>query len=381
MRFAEEAARSVRVCSALAGPGARLPNATAARGVYTPPRPQTSPLFRLVSDHLHRLQTVYDDRFAREYGPWRTVVAQVADKGLESEVRPRILRTLGAHRATQFVVVAMSGASVALPSRLKSVCTIGGTLRMQGLTAAAIGRQLKRHRRTITREFERNSKPFTGYYQPCSAHPYAVTRWSHSRRSTQCTVTDWERMDALLRTDWSPEQIAGRYARDRGLSISHETIYRHIWRDKTQGGSRHVHLRRANKPFRKRYAHDDRQSRLTRIGKLARRTSVKFNARPRQLLRAERRSVHTITADTGTKFHGDKQLEATLPPRFSFATPHHSWERGSNQNTNGFIRQSLPKRVRLEHVTQRDCIRIATRLNQRPRKYQGVRSPEECYEP
>jgi hypothetical protein len=56
--------------------------APAARGVYNSRRPQTSPLFRLVSDHLHRLQTVYDERFAREYGPWRPVVAQVADKFL-----------------------------------------------------------------------------------------------------------------------------------------------------------------------------------------------------------------------------------------------------------------------------------------------------------
>ena len=56
--------------------------APAARGVYKPRRPQASPLFRLVSDHLHRLQTVYDERFAREYGPWRPVVGQVADKFL-----------------------------------------------------------------------------------------------------------------------------------------------------------------------------------------------------------------------------------------------------------------------------------------------------------
>ena len=56
--------------------------APAARGVYEPRRPQASPLFRLVSDHLHRLQTVHDNRFAREYGPWRPVVAQVAEKFL-----------------------------------------------------------------------------------------------------------------------------------------------------------------------------------------------------------------------------------------------------------------------------------------------------------
>ena len=56
--------------------------APATPGVYRPRRPQASPLFRLVQDHLHRLQTVYDERFAREYGPWRPVVGQVADKFL-----------------------------------------------------------------------------------------------------------------------------------------------------------------------------------------------------------------------------------------------------------------------------------------------------------
>ena len=54
--------------------------APVALGVYKPRLPQASPLFRLVQDHLHRLQTVYDDRFAREYGPWRPVVAQVTGK-------------------------------------------------------------------------------------------------------------------------------------------------------------------------------------------------------------------------------------------------------------------------------------------------------------
>ena len=301
-------------------------------------------------------------------------------------------------------------------------------LRMQGLTAAAIARHMGRHRSTIAREFERNSKPCNGYYQPFSAHTYAATRRSHSRRNTQFTAADWAMIDRLLDLDWSPEQIAGRCARDHVLLISHETIYRHIWRDKKSGGALHVHLRRANKPFRKRYAHYDsrgrlggkrpiasrprgaanrsrlghwegdtvlgdsqggaciltlvdRKSRFTMIGKLARRTSAEFNARARAMIRAQRRPVHTITADNGTEFHGYKQLEATLPTRFYFATPHHSWERGTNENTNGLIRQYLPKRASMEHLTQQECTRIAKKLNQRPRKCLGFRTPEECYEP
>ena len=66
--------------------------APAARGIYKPRRPQASPLFRWVSEHLHRLQTVYDDRFAREYGPWRPVVAQVADKFLTCGILEHGLR-------------------------------------------------------------------------------------------------------------------------------------------------------------------------------------------------------------------------------------------------------------------------------------------------
>lgn len=125
----------------------------------------------------------------------------------------------------------------------------------------------------------------------------------------------------------------------------------------------------------------DRKSRLTMIGKLPRRTSAAFKARARTLIRAQQRPVHTITADNGTEFHGYKKLEAVRPTRFYFATPHHSWERGTNENTNGLIRQYLPKRTSMEHLTQRDCTRIATKLNQRPRKCLDFRTPEDCYEP
>ena len=65
--------------------------------------------------------------------------------------------------------------------------------------------------------------------------------------------------------------------------------------------------------------------------------------------------------------------------RFHFATPHHWWERGTNENTNGLIRQYLPKRTSLAHVTQADCDAIAAKLNSRPRKRHGYRTPEECY--
>ena len=64
---------------------------------------------------------------------------------------------------------------------------------------------------------------------------------------------------------------------------------------------------------------------------------------------------------------------------FHFATPHHSWERGTNENTNGLIRQYLPKRTSMAQVTQDDMDGIAATLNARPRKRLGYRTPEECY--
>ena len=72
-------------------------------------------------------------------------------------------------------------------------------------------------------------------------------------------------------------------------------------------------------------------------------------------------------------------LERATATRFYFATPHHAWERGTNENTNGLLRQYLPKRRSMAGLTQDDCDRIAAQLNRRPRKRLGYRTPEECY--
>lgn len=64
---------------------------------------------------------------------------------------------------------------------------------------------------------------------------------------------------------------------------------------------------------------------------------------------------------------------------FYFATPHHSWERGANENTSGLIRQYLPNKTSQADVTQADCDSIADKLNSRPRKRLGFKTPEECY--
>ena len=72
-------------------------------------------------------------------------------------------------------------------------------------------------------------------------------------------------------------------------------------------------------------------------------------------------------------------MEALSPVKFYFATPHHSWERGSNENMNGLIRQYLPKGRSMEQLTQADCDQIAHKLNARPRKRHDWKTPEELY--
>jgi IS30 family transposase len=302
-------------------------------------------------------------------------------------------------------------------------------LRNQGLRSAEIARQLRRHRSTISREVRRNAWREDGRtYRAGKAQGYTNRRRRNSRRNTQFSAADWRLVEQLLRADWSPEQIVGRCALRGWLQISHESIYRYVWKDKELGGTPWTHLRVVTKHLRKRCGRYDSRGRLagkrhiserpacathrsrfghwegdtvlgntqhgacvvtlverksgfTAIGLLARRAAPDVNARIRQLIAAQPRPVRTITLDNGTEFHSYKALETTVDARCYFATPHQAWERGTNENTNGLIRQYFKKRTSMEHLTQRDCQHVANKLNGRPRKRLGFRTPEEIYVP
>lgn len=115
------------------------------------------------------------------------------------------------------------------------------------------------------------------------------------------------------------------------------------------------------------------------IGQLDRCGATETTARLKQLIDAQPHRVRALTLDNGTVFHGYRQLEAMVDTVCYFATPYHAWERGSNENVNGLIRQTPKKGVSIEHLTQRDFQRIADKLNPRPRKRLGFRTPEEVY--
>jgi IS30 family transposase len=299
-------------------------------------------------------------------------------------------------------------------------------LRQQGLGPVAVAQALRRHRSTIWREVQRNRGRSDRCYRPQLADWYARGRRSLSRRNQRFTAADWVRVRALLEEDWSPEQVAGWLRRHCLLQISHETIYRYIWADKQRGGRLYLHLRGSRKQRRKRYRSHDSRGRLAGkrpiterpagaqrrsrvghweadtilgagqagpcalsmverktgyvlIGKLQQRNSAAVNRRLTQLIRRQRRAVRTITVDNGTEFHEYAAIERVTPARFYFATPHHAWERGTNENTNGLLRQYLPKRKSMARLTQHDCNRLAAKLNHRPRKRLGYRTPEESY--
>lgn len=298
-------------------------------------------------------------------------------------------------------------------------------MRRQKLSIRSIARELGRSPSSISRELTRNRRP-SGRYNPDIAHSCCVARRKRSRRNSHFTRDEWELVEHLISLDWSPEQVSGWLSLHGILSISHETIYLHIWRDKARGGELWRHLRQATKKRRKRYRSYDSRGRLagkrhiserppevdtrevfghweidtikgdsqathsavtmverttgfTVMGKLSRHTAGECAERVIELVTRHAGRVTTVTADNGTEFHSYAEVERATGALFYFATPHHSWERGTNENTNGLIRQYLPKRTSMAHVTQADLDAIAHTLNTRPRKRLGFRTPEECY--
>ncbi len=299
------------------------------------------------------------------------------------------------------------------------------SMRRQRLTVAQIALRLGRHRSTIYREVQRNRTTYNGHYGAEKAHSYATARRSRCRRKPQYSQQELARVEGLLRKRWSPRQISGWYQRFRLLAISAQTIYRLILRNRKNSGDLWRYTRIISKFGRKRYksvdsrgvlpgkrhiserpAHVQRRRQIGHwevdtvmgadmrhcvltmveratgmaiIKKLSARTKEQANIALLRALLAHHGSVKTLTFDNGTEFHGYKVLEEHFKIKCYFATPYHSWERGTNENTNGLIRQYLPKGMCMKNITQKDCDWIANELNTRPRERYGFRTPAELY--
>jgi IS30 family transposase len=306
-------------------------------------------------------------------------------------------------------------------------------MRFQGYPDAEIARCLGCHRGTIGRECKRNANP-DGRYEPGPAQTWANSRRrAHLRQSKTGHRHLMAYVAERLTDRWSPEQIAGRLSARpptalAGLSISPTTIYRWIWSDPERAQQFRPFLRIAHKPRRKPYGKPSRQGQIlgkrsieerpaeanertqlghwegdTMVGKgrrgylvtCADRTSRYLIARKvhacasepvaqrlRQTLRKlppeKRRS---LTVDNGREFARPLELEKKLDLSLYFAHPYHAWERGTNENTNGLLRQYLPKGTDLTQVTDEQLRSHVRQLNHRPRKCLGFQTALEVFPP
>ena len=290
---------------------------------------------------------------------------------------------------------------------------------------AEIARCLRRSPSTICRELARNRTHHDSNYRAELAHSYATARRRRERRGSHFTKQQWQQVIALLQEKWSPEQISNYLKQHADFTMSHETIYKYVLWDKKRGGTLFKHLRIMPKARRKRYNSRDsrgilpgkrhismrpahiesrkqlghweadtmmgrdrhhciltlveRKSGLAIIRKMSSRTASSVTQAALPAIREHQGNFKTITFDNGTEFHDYKTLEQHFPLKCYFATPYHAWERGSNENLNGLIRQYLPKRMCMRDVTQARCDYIAHKLNSRPRKRHGYKTPRRVY--
>ena len=274
------------------------------------------------------------------------------------------------------------------------------------------------HKSTISRELRRNCG-LRGY-RPKQAHFKALSRHNHG--PARIFRETWEMIAAKLRLDWSPEQISGWLRRNQAVRVSHEWIYQYILADKLTGGDLYRHLR-CQKKRRKRYGSYDRRGKLpnrvsieerpdiveqrqrigdwevdTIIGKGHQQAIVTLTERKSRfalLRKVERRTadqvrnalidllqpfsdrLYTITADNGKEFAEHEKVTQELKADFFFAHPYTAWERGTNENMNGLVRQYIPKNRNFASVNETEVELVMNRLNNRPRKCLDFMSPFE----
>ena len=296
-----------------------------------------------------------------------------------------------------------------------------------GKTPAACARELGMHRSSVSRELEANIDD-DGMYRGASAHKkHRARKKCAKKKSRKITGELRQYVIRKLRMYWSPEQIAGRMKYDkRDDTLCHETIYQFVHHERPDLVST---LRRQKNKYRRkrgtkaRLAHNkalkvrminerppevETRERLgdwegdTIVGKekvqriltnVERKSGfgigdkldvvsaeiIQKKTRQR-FARFRRRLRQTLTRDNGTEFGDlDRDLERLTKMRVYRANPYHSWERGTNENWNGLLRQFFPKGTLFATITQADVDRAVRLINDRPRKRHGYATPREIF--
>lgn len=303
------------------------------------------------------------------------------------------------------------------------------TLLRAGLINADCARELAKDRSAIGREIDLN-KDNDGIYRAGHAHARATLRRKAGKHASQKIASDRKLRRHIVRKlkkHWSPEQIAGRLKLALGTTvISHETIYVWIYEERPDLKK---YLRSKKGTYRRKRgtkAREDKRDRAkvkriderppevdlrTRIGDWEGDTVIGGEKTTRIATNVERYSgygfgdlmhavsatimhetlakrfatlprskCHTYTYDNGTELgEDDAHLEDMIRMSVYRAYPYHSWERGTNENWNGLLREFFPKKMRFATLTQADVDRAVGLINHRPRKRLGYLTPYEVF--
>lgn len=273
---------------------------------------------------------------------------------------------------------------------------------------------------TISRELRKAS---TSYDPDAAEEITKLRRASRYRNRMKIRGELREIVETKLREDWSPEQIAGRLKLESKTSISHQTIYRFIAQNSNLGLRAHLRILRKQRKDRKKegwkphpeplrerllieerpkivdlrnrigdFERDtvlgklggaliltivDRTSRLVRLALIEKKSSYLIHQATVDLLQND--VVHTITNDNSTEFVHHQRTSVELGAKIYFSRAYRSWERGTNENTNGLLRQYFPRKCAIKADDSLRVRAIEQRLNSRPRKCLGFKTPLEVH--
>ena len=291
----------------------------------------------------------------------------------------------------------------------------------QGKKQRDIAEIISRSKSVVSREIGRNCDERSGVYKAKLAQSKYDSRLFTKPKAVKATAAIEQQIIELLKQGYSPDQISG-YLKKEGLeTMSIEWIYQLIWKDKKRNGTLHTHLRRQGRRYRKRGSKidsrgiiknrvsiDQRPSIVERrerfgdlevdliIGKNHKQAILTVNDRASGMLKMKKVKsknadevtqaindvleewipfIQTITADNGKEFAGHQNVAEFLKIDYYFAHPYHSWERGSNENLNGLIRQYFKKGSDFENITNQRILEIENKLNTRPRKRHKYETP------
>lgn len=287
-----------------------------------------------------------------------------------------------------------------------------------------IAKELCVDKSTISREIKRNSKK-----RVYNAH-YAVTisneRKKEAYKHSVFDINMKNYIDKhLLNKQWSPEQIKGRCDLNGIVMVSIERIYQYIYQDQKQGGLLYIHLRTARRRRKKRLHRKHQRGQIpnrvmidqrpeivdtkqrygdwevdTIIGKnhksailtlterksqfelIAKTDGTKAESIKKQMINSLapfKELVKTITSDNGKEFSEHQTIAKKLNANFFFAEPYSPWQRGLNEYNNKLIRQYLPKKTNFNLIDHKTINMIINKLNNRPRKLLGYKTPNEVF--